>query len=208
MIRTLFLSTMLLTMQSFSQEPSLAKTSIDSEPVISVHISSKDSHVRQGQDVLLQVEIWNEGKQDLFISKEIDDVASNTLATLQVRVYKGTEPVGPFLQVVADCFCSERSSYPPLSLELPKYWIALPPHHFYGKQVVIHADQLAGLKAGRYRIQGTYQSLGFLAQNLNNPLAHYAQELKELPFQSWVGEVHTNPTWIELISTSGSRNHR
>jgi len=158
--------------------------------------------------VLLQVEIWNEGKQDLFISREIDDVASNTLATLQLNVYRGKEPLGPFEVVAADCFCSERTSYPPLVLELPKYWIPLPPHHFYGKQVRIYAVRFAGLKPGRYRIEGTYRSLGFLAQNLNNPLAHYAQELKELPFQSWVGEVHTNPTWIELISASGSRNHR
>lgn len=207
MIRLLFLSIMLLTMQSFSQEPLLAKNSTDSEPTISVHISPNKSRFRRGQDVVLQVEIWNEGKQDVFISKVIDDVASNTLATLQLTVYKGREPVGPFMSIAADCFCSERSSYPPLALELPKYWIALPPHHFYGKQVIIHADHFAGLKHGKYRIQGKYKSLGFLAQNLNNPLAHYTQELKELPFQSWVGEVETNPTWIELISTSDPRNH-
>jgi hypothetical protein len=206
MTRLLLFSIMLLSMQSFTQEPTFAKTSADFEPRISVHISPKDSRFRWGQDMILQVEIWNESDQELFISKEIDDVASNTLATLHLTVYKGKEPLGPFMSVAADCFCSERSSYPPLLLELPRYWIALPPHTFYGKQVVIRADRFAGLKPGRYRIQGTYKSLGFLAQNLNNPLAHYAQELKELPFQSWVGEVETNPTWIELVTTPGPRN--
>lgn len=206
MIRSPFLSIVLLSMQVLSQQQTPPNTSADFEPTIFVRISTKGVRFKPGQDVTLQVEIWNESKQDLFISKDIDDVASNTLATLQLTVYKGKEPVGPFVVIDADCFCSERSSYPPLMLELPKYWIALPPRHFYGKQVVISADKFAGLKPGRYRIQGTYRSLGFLAQNLNNPLAHYTQELKQLPYQSWVGEVKTNPTWIELTSSAGRRN--
>lgn len=207
MVRSFFLLTLLISLHAAGQEqtaPDSSKRVI--QPEISVRISPRGIRFKPGQDVTLQVEIWNESKQDLFISKQIDDFASNTLATLQLTVYKGKEPIGPFYVVAADCFCSQRQSYPPLAEELPKYWIALPPHHFYGKEVIVHTEKFAGLKPGKYRIQGTYKSLGFLASNLNNPLAHYFLELQELPYQSWVGEVETNPAWIELTSSKGKAN--
>jgi len=69
MTRLLLLSILLLSMQSFGQEPTFPKTSADFEPKISVHISPKDSRFRRGQDVILQVEIWNESKQDLSSPK-------------------------------------------------------------------------------------------------------------------------------------------
>jgi len=52
---------------------------------------------------------------------------------------------------------------------------------------------------GRYRIQGRYWSRGFLAEDINNPLLGYADELKQLPYHSWTGEVETNSIWIEVV---------
>jgi len=207
MVRSLFLLTLLLSLHAGGQQQTAPDRSGQVvQPEISVRISARGVRFKPGQDVTLQVEIWNESQQDLFISKQIDDFTSTSLATLKLTVYKGKEPIGPFLVVVADCFCSQRPSYPPLAEELPRYWIALPPHHFYGREVIVHAEKFVGLKPGKYRIQGTYKSLGFLTANLNNPLAHYFGELQKLPFQSWVGEVETNPTWIELTSSTGKAN--
>jgi hypothetical protein len=56
-------------------------------------------------------------------------------------------------------------------------------------------------KPGRYRIKGKYSSRGFLAQDINNPLLHYAQELKQLPYEAWDGSVETNSVWIEVTGT-------
>jgi hypothetical protein len=92
-----------------------------------------------------------------------------------------------------------RSTYPPLSNELPKYWIALPPQHFYGAEMIITPLWYLKLKVpGKYRIVGKYTSRGFLAEDINNPLLHYAEELKQLPYEAWVGEVATNSVWIEV----------
>lgn len=201
MIRWLLLPIMLLSMQAFSQEQSLPKTSADPEPNISVHISPKDSRLRRGQDVLLRVEIWNESKQDLFISKEIN---FTSITGLELTVSKDGVTHTQF-PIISDSFSSVRANYPPLSIELSKYWIALPPGHFYGGEVVLTPLEFPVLRTpGKCRIQGKYSSQGFLANNINNPLAHYAEELKKLPFHSWAGEVETNPTWIEVISTSSS----
>ena len=55
---------------------------------------------------------------------------------------------------------------------------------------------------GRYLIKGKYSSEGFLAEDINNPLLHYAKELKQLPYEAWVGEVETNSVWIEITNNS------
>jgi hypothetical protein len=165
---------------------------------ISVRISTGRVHFKPGEDIRIHVEIWNESKQDLFILKDIDSI-SNALAKINLTLYRGDHAVGPFFSVAADCFCSERSTYPPLANELPRYWIAVSPKHFYGGEVVMKAPSFEKLSVlGRYRIQGKYSSRGFLAQDINNPLAHYADQLKQLPYEAWVGDIETNSIWIEV----------
>ena len=201
MTRALLVSILLLSAQALSQQQVPSNAPGDE---ISVRISTKSRRFKLGQHIIVQVEIWNQSTRDLFISKAIDDHTCDGLAALELSVYKGNEPIGPSMGIASDCF--KRSSDPPLVVQLSKYWIALPPHHFYGKQVTIDASWSAGFKSGKYRIQGKYKSQGFLAQNINNPLLHYAQELQQLPFPAWVGEVATNPIWIELTSIPNRRN--
>jgi hypothetical protein len=173
----------------------------DLKPRISVRISADRTRFRPGEDIRLHVEIWNEGDQDLFVFKKIDYTVANALATIDLTLYHGDQADRPTTTAVSDSFSSERSSYPPLADELPRYWIALPPQHFYGGEVVLSASSFRKLSVpGRYRIQGKYKSRGFFAQDINNPLAHYAQELKQLPFEAWAGEVETNSVWIEIAN--------
>ena len=120
---------------------------------------------------------------------------------IDLTLYHGGQADRPAMVIAADCFCSERTDHPPLASELSRYWIALSPGHFYGGEVVMTSDFFPVLKApGRYRIQGKYHSRGFLAKDINNPLLQYAQELKQLPFEAWVGEIETNSVWIEITS--------
>ncbi len=174
----------------------------DVKPKVSVRISVERMRLRLGEDVKLHVEIWNEGDQDIFVFKKIDDTFSNALATIHLTMYQGDQVVGPTMAAVSDSFSSERSVYPPLVSELPRYWIALPPKCFYGRELVMKSTWFEKLRVpGKYRIQGKYSSRGFLAQDVNNTLAHYAQELKELPYEAWVGSVETNSVLIEVTGT-------
>lgn len=166
---------------------------------LSVRISTIRAHFRLGENIRLRVEIRNEGDQDVFIFKGIDNSLSNALATLRITMYRGKEPFGPSMSMASDSFSSERSSYPPLANELAKYWIALPPTCFYGGELILGPSDFENLKVpGKYRIQGKYSSRGFLARDINNPLLHYADELKQLPYEAWVGEVETNSVLIEI----------
>jgi len=173
----------------------------ESQPTISVKISAGHSRFRVGQDIPMRVEICNRGEKDVFIAKEIDAIAGNAIATISFTLSHNKGVDGPATAVAVDTFGSKRSSYPPLSGELEKYWIALPPNHFYGTEVVIKPSYFKRLSIpGTYQIRGKYSSRGFLAKDVNNPLLHYAEELKQLPYGAWVGEVETNSVQIEITN--------
>jgi hypothetical protein len=170
-----------------------------SEAQISVRISAEKTRFRPQEEIPLRVEIWNVGKNDVFILKTIQANFSNGLSYLDLTVYRGAQNQRRLAVSASDSFSGERSNYPPLAEELSRYWIAIPQGHFYGGNVVMHSSSYPLLGSpGRYRIQGKYRSRGFLARDINNPLLHYADELRKLPYNSWVGEVETNSIWIEV----------
>jgi hypothetical protein len=173
----------------------------DVKSQICARISTDRVRFRPGENIRLHVEIWNTSDRDLFVFKNIDNTFSNALAMLHVTMYQGNQVVGPTMGATSDSFSSRRSTYPPLASELPRYWIALPPQHFYGGEIVMEASWFEKLRVpGKYRIKGKYSSRGFLARDINNPLVHYAQELEQLPYEAWVGEVETNSVWIEVTN--------
>jgi hypothetical protein len=177
------------------------------EPKISVRISTERIQFRPGEDIPLRVEIWNEGTKDFFIFKSIEGDVSNSLAKIDLTLYSGDQVDRPTVRLFADSFSSERSSHPPLQNELCKYWVSIPPQHFYGGEIVVRASWFKRLAVpGTYRIKGTYSSRGFLAQDINNPLVEYIQELKQLPYNAWVGEVETNSISIEIAKNGRRRS--
>jgi hypothetical protein len=171
------------------------------EPRISVRLAIGRTRFQPGEDIPVHVEIWNESERDTFVYKQVACFPSNALAKIDLTLYHGNQVIRPKFSIWSDSFSSKRSTYPPLETELPRYWIALPPHHFYGSEVVMEASWFGLKKPGRYRIQGKYSSRGFLAQDINNPLLHYAEELKQLPYEAWDGSVETNSVWIEVTGT-------
>ena len=108
------LALLLMLMWASASNGQAIAPSMDGQPSVSVRISTDRAQFRLGEDVKLHVEIWNEGQEDLFISKDID-IASNALARIAVTVYRGHKAVGPMFSIAGDCFCSERSTYPPLA---------------------------------------------------------------------------------------------
>jgi len=149
---------------------------------------------------MLHVEIVNEGAKDVFIFKEFNE-PDNPLSNLDMTLYYGTKPDIPevrWISVDTPGFPMKADS--PLASALSIGCVALAPGHFYGGEVVMNASRFKRLEIpGKYRIQGRYWSRGILAEDINNPLLGYAEELKKLPYRSWTGEVETNSIWIEVV---------
>ena len=121
---------------------------------------------------------------------------------LEIPLRYGKKVDGPTERVSTDYWPRDPNdaNKPPLAVELSKYWIALPPGHFYGGEVVLDSRSYERLGIpGRYRIEGQYHSAGFFVRDdIGNPLAAYVEELKRLPYQAWEGTVCTNSVWIEV----------
>jgi hypothetical protein len=173
-----------------------------SDQKISVRISAKRMRVEPGQNLVLNVEIRNEGSKSVFIAKDIQG-PDNALTAIQLSLYYDGEVEHQSVFKVVDDFSSnlaDSPSAPPLSSILSENWVPLAPSHSYGGDVVMLSSNFSHLSIpGRYRIQGKYTSRGFMADDVNNPLAEYFQQLQQLPFGSWVGEVDTNSIWIEVV---------
>jgi hypothetical protein len=171
----------------------------DQNAVLCVKIVAEKRRINPGESVALSVEIWNISTKPVFIHREFNG-PSNALTTLTFSLTHGTQVYASAGALVVDSF--ERSrSHPPLANELAKFWIALPPGHFYGGRIIVDSDSFRQLDApGEYQLHGKYASRGFLADDMNNPLLDYAGELKELPYECWTGEVETNSVNIEVVA--------
>lgn len=183
-----------------AQQINQSEVSRDSETKVIVRISATKTRLQPGESVVLHVEIWNAGQQDVYIFKEFNE-PDNPLSSLNVTLYYGTKPDIPNVRIVsADTPAFSLKAGSPLANALSVGCVALAPGHSYGGDVVMNTTMYGRLRIpGRYRIQGRYWSRGFLAEDINNPLLGYADELKQLPYHSWTGEVETNSIWIEVV---------
>jgi hypothetical protein len=184
------------------------RTSNNTDAILTVRISAEKQRLKPGENVVLHVEILNEGSKNTFVSKGIQG-ADNALSTLDLSLYQNGHVFLSSTGSAADCFCSglaNSPSAPPMASVLSAGWIALAPKHFYGGEAIMSPWDFKLLRVpGKYRIQGKYASRGFLAQDMNNPLLGYSEELKKLPYQSWIGEVKTNSVWIEVASPADKK---
>lgn len=98
----------------------LGQTAEKSDSQIAVRLTAQRTAYRPGDDIRMKVEIWNKSSHDLFISKELN---FSSITALELTVSKGRSRHTEF-PAISDSFSSERANYPPLAIELSRYWIA------------------------------------------------------------------------------------
>lgn len=184
-------------LESKSQEPSQA----DPGKQLAVRISAKKHRIRSGDSLTLTVEVRNLGSTDIFVAKNIGQYGEEN-GSLALYLHYGSKVEGSSEGSAADFICSrsDDSKKPPLASQLSRYWLVLPPGHFYGAEIVMDASLFDHLNIpGKYRVTGQYSSRGFLMNDEGNPLGCYVDELKQLPYQAWRGTVETNSIWMEVV---------
>jgi hypothetical protein len=165
------------------------RRSAERDNSITVKIQANKRFFIPGENVSLHVEIRNTGSKDIFVEKNFSLYGGS----LEILLHYGTKIDGPSERVSIDYLPGNPNDpkKPPLVNELSRYWIALPPGHFYGGEVILDSRSFKRLWVpGRYRIEGQYHSGGFFVpDDYGNPLASYAEELKQLPYHAWEGRV-------------------
>ena len=173
---------------------------------IEVRLIPKRKSTKAGEALEVRVEIWNVGYKWLFIENNVYNLC--LASPLVVRLELGPPmkpPARPGSGCAADCVYTAKLGF---TGRLVSRWTVLPPGHFYGTVISIYPDTFPQLNTpGRWRLGGTYKSLGDLSSFHcwdTAPIPDNEDQIKGLPYEAWQGEVETNTAWIEVARASKS----
>jgi hypothetical protein len=123
------------------------------------------------------VEIWNVGKQDVFVAQNIAGIYFN--AGMRMYLEVGGHLQGSQIGVAADAM---PESNPEVTKTFVTNWLTLRKDHYYGTYVYMDPEEFPQLhKPGHYRVKGEYISGGFLRTLLGMLLASTSRTLKSYP---------------------------
>ena len=172
---------------------------------IEVRLVPKKKSIKVGEVLEVRVEIWNVGSKPLFIEKAIYELCGPT-SPLSLRLELGPpmKPQGGF-GCAGDCAYTAKDSF---ARRLVYRWTTLPPGDFYGTVVAMNPDSFPQLNTpGRWRLRGTYKSVGNLSSSPCwdlAPIPDKEEQIKGLPYEAWQGELGTNTAWIEVVRAESS----
>ena len=105
----------------------------------------------------------------------------------------------------SDCVYTAKDSF---ARRLVYRWTTLPTRDFYGTVVAMDPASFPQLNTpGRWRLRGTYKSIGNLSSSHcwdTAPIPDNEEQIKGLPYEAWQGEVNTNTVWIEVLRARSS----
>ena len=176
------------------ENPQIADT-VDKQ--IEVRISPKTNVVRVGSALDVQVEIWNVGREQLFIEKDIYNLCFHSPLSLFLEL-------GPPLKpregggCASDCLDDPNKSF---TTRFVQRWISVPVGYFYGTTVHMGPDIFPQLQTpGRWQLRGTYKSEGDLSSSLcMNQVLLDPEQTGKLPYKGWKGEEGSNVVWIQVV---------
>lgn len=171
---------------------------------IGVRLIPEKRSIKVGEVLRVRVEIWNVGFKPLFIEKSIYDLCGPSPLSLRLESGPPMKPQAGH-GCASDCIYTAKDSF---ASRLLYFWTSLPEGDFYGTVVAMQPEVFPQLKTpGRWRLRGTYKSVGGLSSSHcfdSAPIADNEEQIKGLPYEAWQGEVDTNTVWIEVVRAGGS----
>jgi hypothetical protein len=172
---------------------------------IEVRLIPKKKSIKVGEVLEVRVEIWNVGSKPLFIERAVYSPCAQP-GPLSLRLELGP-PVKPRagFGCASDCVYTAKDSF---ARRLVYRWTTLPTRDFYGTVVAMDPASFPQLNTpGRWRLRGTYKSIGNLSSSHcwdTAPIPDNEEQIKGLPYEAWQGEVNTNTVWIEVLRARSS----
>jgi hypothetical protein len=165
---------------------------------IEVKLSPRTKVINVGEALEVQVEIWNVGRQEVFIEKTVHELCAHSPLLLTLELGPPLKP-GPGYGCAADCADNPNED---LTSRLVRRWIPLPAGHFYGAVVRMDPDSFPQLQTpGRWRLGGKYESSGDLSTSICalSPIPLNPEQIAKLPYKGWQGKEEANSVWIEVL---------
>ena len=174
---------------------------------IEVRLFPIKNSIRVGEVLRIRVEIRNVGSETLFIENNIySPCMPPTPLSLRLDLGPPLKPqTGPGFGCASDCIYTAKDSF---ARRLLYRWTILPPRDFYGSIISVQPESFPQLSTpGRWRLSGTYKSIGNLSSSFcwdTAPLPDKEEQIKGLPYEAWQGVVFTNSVWIEVLRAGSS----
>jgi hypothetical protein len=157
-----------------------------------------------GEPVELHIEIRNNGRKGVFIGSEFIVPDNWMYGTHLELTNEQGEKSPPFGVGVVDAGGISDFHF---ASELADHWILLQPRSFYGRTLQVDANDFDFLaKPGRYSIRARYHSEGFQSKSPANRLPQKPEELKQVSYPSWTGEIESNSVWITILAPGKGRH--
>jgi len=194
---TLVIFSCLFALPATGQDPERTQSG---EGLILRLVSPKRAYVL-GEPVLLRLEIQNRTEENLFVGRNLIGADNETCTVhLTLRDHNGRESPHPMV-IVDDGPGPRTEGFVTLLL---RDWIVLPAGTYFGATEVLDKRSFSFLgKPGEYQIVGKYQCAGMLDPSQNNPLRDRTQDIAQLPFRTWEGEIRSNVLWIKIVALPG-----
>ncbi len=173
---------------------------------VEVRLIPKKKSIKVGDVLQVRVEIRNVGTKSFFIEREIYDLCVAAPLSLRLDLGPPMKPqTGPGHGCAGDCVYTANDSF---ARRLVGRWTVLSPGGFYGTDISVYPESLPQLYTpGRWRLGGTYKSIGNLSSSHcwdTAPISDNAEQIKGLGIEAWQGEVDTNTVWINVLRAGGS----
>lgn len=152
--------------------------------------------LKPGHSLDVRIEIWNLGKQDLFIGKNI--VGASQVSTMKLYLTGGVALAEPGVGVAVDEASSPSQAFASV---LSTHWTVLTAGHFYGTVFHMYVNDFPKLGVpGTYRLEARYSSVGFPEDGNINLLRVDPEQSKKLPYKAWEGQIDSNPISIKIVA--------
>ncbi|MFZ0884765.1 MAG: hypothetical protein WAN14_15305 [Candidatus Acidiferrales bacterium] len=174
---------------------------------IEVRLIPIKKSIKAGDVLKIRVEIQNVGSKPLFIENGIySPCTPPSPLSLQLDLGPPMKPQkGPGFGCAGDCIYSAKDSF---ASRLLYRWTVLPPGAFYGRVISVQPESFPQLSTpGRWRLSGTYKSIGNLSSSFcfdTAPIPDNQEQINELPYEAWQGKVDTNSVWINVARAGSS----
>jgi len=181
-----------------ADEPSAAQGPQRKLGGIHVRLSVPKKAFRLGEAIPLRVEIYNAAGKTVIINREISRLLAAP-ACLALSVFDERGRRSPALENVASAV-SPPAEEEPEAWTFLKWWVVLDTEHFYGLTFEVDGEQFPFLtKPGRYRLVGTFTSIGGYPPSIVRRMSDSSQVPSKVPYPIWTGKVDTNSVWLEVV---------
>ena len=186
-----------------ASSPTFGQTDVPSKPQISAQITAKRTTLTVGEDLHVQVQVFNKSEVPILIANSVSAETGGAARMIFDLEDSHGRPSPPVFTMISD-FPAVKPSDGEAAAQLLSSWTLLNPHTSMTFEVPIHKYMFQFLsQPGRYKLSAAYASNGILWASQHLGLS--PSLLNSLPYKFWTGNISTNEITLTVKAPNQTR---